>query len=94
MTYAKPFIPILRLPKLCWECAQQLLKGYSGPLNASALAPGEGLGLLTWMPRERCCSWDSSALERRSGAGGSSCCVLDCQHSNEGGFKSGTRSFG
>lgn len=32
----------------------------------------------------------------RDGAGavGSSCCVLDCQHSNEGGVKSGKRSFG
>lgn len=70
-----------------------LLKGYFGRLKARPLAPGEGLGPLTWMPRKRCCSLDSS-LQRRSGAGGSSCCVLDCQHSNEGRFKSGTKSCG
>lgn len=29
-----------------------------------------------------------------AGAAGSSCCVLDCQHINEGGVKSGTGSFG
>lgn len=29
-----------------------------------------------------------------AGAAGSSCCVLDCQHSHEGRVKPGTRSFG
>lgn len=81
------------------ECAQQYfmtwfhLLGIFGPLNASTLAPGEGLRLLTWMPGERCCSWDS-ALERCCGAGGSSCCVFDCHHHNEGGLKSGARCLG
>ena len=70
-----------------------LLKGYFGCLKARPLAPGEGAGPLTWMPRMRCCSLDSS-LQRRPGAGGSSCCVLDCQRSNEGRFQSGTRSCG
>ncbi|KAI4801936.1 hypothetical protein KUCAC02_019803, partial [Chaenocephalus aceratus] len=35
---------------------------------------GEGLGPLTWMPRERCCSWDST-LERRCW-----CCKQADQH--------------
>lgn len=41
---------------------------------------GAAMGMLLW--------WDNA------GAGGSSCCVLGCQHSNDGGVKSGTRSFG
>lgn len=38
-------------------------EGISVPQMQDPFALGEGLGPLTWMPRERCCSWDS-ALER------------------------------
>lgn len=72
-----------------WHMAcVHVLKGYFGLLNVRPWASGEGLEALTWMPSKRCCSWDT-ALERCSGAAGSSCCVLDYQHSTKGGVRSG-----
>lgn len=70
-----------------------MLKGCFSLLNVRPKAPGEGLGALTWMPIKRCCSWDG-AVEGCPGAGGSSCCVLDYQHSTEGGVRSGTQHPG
>lgn len=70
-------------------------KGILVPLNTRPMALREGLRSWPWMPRERGVA--AGIVLWRDGAGAvaeSSCCVLDCQHSNEGGVKSGTRSFG
>lgn len=80
MKHANPSILILKLPleKKHYKVTTlqdlttcfHLLGGYFGALNARPLALREGLGPLTWMPRERCCSWDR-ALER--------CCWCWCE---------------
>lgn len=71
-----------------------LLKGYFRALKCRTLGSWGGPGVTDLDAQREGLQLGMALWRDGAGAAGSSCCVLDCQHSNEGGVKSGTMSFG